>query len=763
MEPYRANVAATPSTIGVIPRYQDLIHSCRDTVVSQFSELFDAMFEEMDDFILQLAENAENNQQRGHYFEVMHEALLNQASIRQIFSGELAKGFDNFALGQPEPLRTPLLQIQRKLSLVDKDDYEVSLAYAEVVRKANEKYTEHLLALNHRLAVLAGGTKLGEYHPGLPGSPSQICDAMQTALESLGIEVEHSLRIEWASEFDQRVARHADDIYAGYNRMLIAAGILPNLSLEAIGFQPSVTDSSLLKSIGAIRPDTPPSATEEDNEATPEHELFQGIRQMLANRHGGSAGSAAQGGSTPTDFAALMNSLNSLQLNATPISQIPFGQIPLEAVKESFAQQTAVLANLVNQQQVSNADADIIDLVGMLFEFILNDKSLPDSAKALLSHLHTPILKVAMIDRKIFFRNKHPARRLMNALTQAGALCNSEGDTQGIFAKMRSVVECIVHEFDDNTHLFTEILDDFTAFIDNLGHRSEVMEKRAVEAAKGREKLREARQAVSKELVDLTWDRALPKAIDSLVMGSWANLMVLIYLRNGKDSQEWGDALKVVTDIIWSVQPKLDKSERRTLRELIPSLEEKIQTGLAMIGDPDVNTKALISEINAIYRDLLGNEEEQEKTPPNGDPAIQKITLDVHPAPPEIHFDKAVWNDIDPPVSAREDLPTHLAPEMADFVDVLKSVKLGTWFEFSPSEKKSRVRAKLSWFSPKTSYYIFVDQAGIQVAVKSMRTLSHEMSRGEAKIVPMPKKPLMDRALETVYSLLKQPEKKSPQ
>jgi hypothetical protein len=777
MESFKMNVAAINKSQEVLPRYLELIRSCQKVVIRQFSELLDGLFEEMDGFMLQLAENAETNQQRAHYFEVMHDILLNQESIQGIFAEELAKGFDNFAAGRPEPLRAPILPTQRKLSLVDKDDYEVSLAYSETVRKANEKYTEYLLALNHRLAVLAGGAKLGEFHPGLPGSPAQACDAMQAALEFLDTDIETRLLIEWSGEFDRRVIQCAEDVYADYNRLLINGGILPNLSLEAIGFQPLGTVAALPRAESAIPPPfaaPPPNAppADDDPETTPEHELFEGIRQLLAHRHGGpgpalAAASAAAplpgGGSVSTDFTALMQSLNSLQANTAPISQIPFGQMSLESVKAGLAEQSALLANLVQQQQISTADADIIDLVGMLFEFILNDKSLPDSVKALLSHLHTPILKVAMIDRKFFFRNKHPARRLLNALTQAGALCNGDqGDTQGIFAKLRSVVERIVQEFEDNTQLFGEILDDFNGFVDRLGQRSEVMEKRAVESAKGRERLREARQAVSKELVDLTWDRDLPKLAESLIMGSWANLLVLIYLRNGKESPEWSDALKVVTDVVWSVQPKANAAERRKLREIIPHLEEKIRNGLNMLGDPEVNAKALFEELSAIHGDLLGREAEEDAAT-GLFPAGGEITLNVRPAPPDIQSDKAVWDDIDLPLPTMEAFSRHLPGDMAGYVEMLKSVKVGTWFEFSGSGAKARHRAKLSWFSGKTSYYIFVDQAGIQVAVKSMRALCHEMARGETRIVPMPKKPLVDRALEAVHSLLGQPEREALQ
>ena len=52
-----------------------------------------------------------------------------------------------------------------------------------------------------------------------------------------------------------------------------------------------------------------------------------------------------------------------------------------------------------------------IDLVGMLFEYMLSDEHLPDSVKALLSYLHTPFLKIAFIDKDFFEQPEHPARK----------------------------------------------------------------------------------------------------------------------------------------------------------------------------------------------------------------------------------------------------------------------------------------------------------------------------------------------------------------
>lgn len=759
MEPTELEDAPTrDERPGTLPRYLDVLQSCQEAVVGQFTQLFKQLFGQMDNFMLGLADNAETNAARNHCFEVMHEMLLRQANIERTFSSELARGFSNFAAGKSEPLRRGEEKLAvDKLSLVEKEDYEMSLAYTSVMHAANTEYSAQLFALNHRLAIVNGGVKLGEYNPALPGSPAQVCDALKTALDILDIPVSHKIKIALIGEFDRQVLCQAQNIYDDFNDVLIKAGILPNLSLEAIGYKPAERSSAVAPE--AHRSEEAAKAGGEQvqgeavqDESSLDREIFQGIQDLLAGRHRGAAGQAPASAQFQTNYPELLASLNQLQVSVPPFVERRSAHRTLNAVREAFSEQLGRLAEIVREQQVNSADADIIDLVGMLFEFILNDNTLPDSVKALLSHLHTPILKVALLDKKFFFRNKHPARRLLNAMTQAGVLCNtSENEEHGIFAKMESIVDQILQNFDDNTELFSQLLEDFNNFLDNFNRRSKIIEKRVVETAKGRERLREARQAVSQEIVDRTWNRSIPKAAEDLLMGPWANLMVLTLLRNGQDSEEWKQSLTVLDDVLWSVEPKASEEERQRLRDKLPQLEDSIRAGLAMIGDPEVNTNCLLQELAACHQEVSGKAAPRTASEP---PAVSAESAEAAASPETPRT--VIWDDVEvePSQAPQHPFLKQADPELLAIIEQLKSIKLGAWFEFTDTQRDGKIRGKLSWYSPKTSYYIFVNQAGIQLAVKSLRTLAKEMQKGETRIVPPARKPLMDRALETIHSLL---------
>lgn len=851
MEQTSPQVSSLPNgTLEVSHRYREVMQTCQEYVVRRFSQLLAETLDRLDDYIMGLAKATDSQSEQQHFCDVMDELVLRKKDIHRIFTGEVTRGFGNFLSGNPQPLR----KIEEKrdgnrLSLIDKEEYEISLAYANMLNRANLEYSEQIFALNHRLAAVIGGVKLGETSPSLPGAPAQICDALRTSLESLDFPILLELKVNLINEIDRGLLRQAREVYERYNDHLIKAGILPNITLEDIGYKapdapdrkarepeakppgktepaekpPSPTAPPPQEETEAVSPpqekparrresyrprsaSTPPQLRKEapsqdhsqqdsyqrhsgwsedasyaggsEEEYARDEEMFENIRAVLARRHGGrvsygkgggpaaapdAAGTAHnRGGAAPntgpaksqTDYTGLIDSLNSLQVSSTPVAQQRFEQLSLDSVKEAFNIQLGKLSEIVKQQDIDQGDADIIDLVGMLFEYILNDQTLPDSVKALLCHLHTPLLKVALLDKKFFSRGNHPARRLLDAMTQAGALCNTdESDEQGIFGKMRSMVDRICREFDANIGMYAIMLDEFNEFIRNHERRSKVQEKRVVETAKGRERLREARQVVSQEIVDRTWNRFLPKPVESLLLGAWANLMVLTFLRHGQDSEEWKRALALVDDVLWSISPKQTDEERQNLRAKMPGIAESIRAGLTMIGDPEVNTNTLLGELAACQSVILNMSQEELKD------VIAKRAATETKAPEEVK-PKAIWEDVEvrAPNESQHPFLRNADTETLAIVELLNTIKLGAWFEFYDAKREIKFRAKLSWYSPKTSYYIFVNQAGIQVAIKSLRSLTKEMRAGETRIVPQEKQPFMERAMHTIHSILGKPE-----
>ena len=82
-----------------------------------------------------------------------------------------------------------------------------------------------------------------------------------------------------------------------------------------------------------------------------------------------------------------------------------------------------------------------------------------------------------------------------------------------------------------------------------------------------------------------------------------------------------------------------------------------------------------------------------------------------------------------------------------------KEMKVGTWVEFTDANTGSKERAKLSWISPISSKYLFVNRKGLKVSDKTVFALAAEIRRGHA--VVLEEVPLFDRALDAIVERLK--------
>ena len=379
----------------------------------------------------------------------------------------------------------------------------------------------------------------------------------------------------------------------------------------------------------------------------------------------------------------------------------------------------------------------MIDLVGMLFDFILDDENLPDACKTALSHLHTPYLKIALLDKALFTQHHHPARRLLNAMAQAGVLYGNEGDERGLLAKMHWVVERVIHGFNGDLGLFDSLIEEFNEYVVTLRHKVELRERRAVEAAKGRDRLLGAREQALEVIQGCVGQRDLPAIIRNFLELTWADVLVFMLLRHGEQSAEWQRACEVAEQLAWSGTPLSDDDKQRLQEMRVPMLSD-LRKGLELLGGYHEDG------IRRLLQDLVACQHAVQAKQP-------QLAAQLKPNLPESPLGAMLGEDAD--LARQAPSRSKLSPRAQALTKELANVEFGTWFEFVEGNR-SRV-LKLSWFSPTTHNYMFVDNSGQRVAIKPLTLLASEMEQGLARIVtPERATPLVDRALTAIYRVL---------
>jgi hypothetical protein len=717
-------------------------------VLVYINALLAELFANSDKALTHFAQKAETNEVQNRFFEAMTMIRNRQGLVEHEFREILSEGFDSF---WRDSSQSGEQQAESELELIDLDAMNENTAMENIVTKTVARHSAQLYALGQRLSVISGGK--GIKPPQIPAGPYHLAQAFNQAINCLGLE--SRIKIIILALFDKYVLKQLGGLYEDYNNNLKEAGVLPHL-------RPTIQKSEQTAS-GDTANEGERAEGEERPEQTQEElgqEMFDSILDLMGNRRRqtpdrartglGSPGSPAGIGQS-VSTANLVSTLNNIQPSkradylpdangsAAVIPNVEIDEAFLTRVKQTLTQERHKLYSQIGGGRLEAADEDTIDLVGMLFEYMLNDPVLPPVAKALISHLHTPYLKVAITDRSLLTDSDHPARVLLDSLVEAGSHWIDERNLKrGIYPDMQNVVDRVLKEFSDNLDLFNNLLKLFRKKMEEYRRRSDILEKRAQDTAKGKEKLSIARQRASQEMRARSYSEYLPQAAKDFLEQTWVDKLIFILLRHpdGELSDEWKHALNIADEIAWAFEPKETDSEQHELAQSLPELRHAIEEGLASLGGFHQEKSKALFELLASPKKLQTAAGQVTATP-----SRPQTTATEQAAKPSISSEQA---------AKPEEIPQ---AELA-MMEKLRKIQFGTWFEVTSPSGKEIQRVKLSWLSPLTSSCMFVDRAGVQTAIKPLRTLAQEIIAGKSKILEESNDPFVERTLHAIRRML---------
>ena len=731
-----------------------LLVTVRGLATKRLHALATNMFENIDDALFDLAEKAENNAAQTQFFDGMREVRKKRAIVERTFLGQVARDLADFSAGRTrapdaDANARPLANIE--LSLVGENELEESLAITSMIGKNEQRLARALFAVNQRLSVICGGAKMDDASN--PVGPASLAGAFRQAMRELMVEVRVKLII--YKLFDRYVLAGIDELYDDINNERAAAGVLPQLRHEI-----STRRSDAPAPTGPASTAAPAQAATPVTDAAAA-EFMQSLHALFTVRRGLASEASGGMGSMPLPTGPLPSPAE--LLGALTLLQSQMATLPAQATQlATQADVTRDVAQLKDQlltqigqlrghqtAHVSGMDEDTIDLVGMLFEFILEDHNLPTEMQVLLARLQIPYLKVALIDRRLFAHKTHPARQLLDALADAAKGWSTEADRDGrLFDKIKSIVDRLLHDFDEDVAVFNRLSAELQDFLDISRKRAELAEQRVAESTRGREKLEQARRRAAQEIVGRVGGAALPPLIHGVLTRAWANYMVLTFLRQGEESHEFRESLHFIDDFILSARPVYDVNGRRDLRAMLPSIERSLRRGLAAVAFQDGDTEQLLGQLHAFYRQQLG-----ESAP---DTESGTLVSSAMPLPEAMQsFDGSGDNADD------EDETEALLDEAFNERNLgqARELKVGQWLEFT-AEDGTTDRAKLSWVSPISGRYLFVNRRGLKVADHSLAGLAQAFANGSARVLDSTL--LFDRAMDAIVERLRHPEDDTP-
>lgn len=738
---------------------------CRKLIVQTLPKLMGGLFENLDDALYEMANKSDSNTLQNIYFESMRELRKQRNAIDRTLNQEVLRVYDRFWETGEVGIRQPSLDelsLDTEMSLLDDEELEDSLAITNMISKAENRFTRELYAMGQRFAYVIGGGHVDERFAQVsPLSPAVMCGAFQMAMANVPVELPVKLVV--YKLFDRHVMHFIGGLYDEINILLGKAGVIPKLTpkIRRNPVAPSMMrgeagESQLAGESSYVTDPASQSIYTAPAQATDiQGEVFAALQQLLGVRRArvsdGVASSSmmvtAPVGTVPViDTGELLGALNAIQ--QSNVVMLPQGRRVTQTLSPDEMRARLVTdLNIAREGQITralgDADNDTIDVISMLFEFILDDYSLPDAMKALISRLQIPMLKVAIIDKTFFSKKIHPARRLLNTLAQAAVGWNDTGDRANdvLYNKIESVVKRVLNEFHDDPTIFSELDDEFNAWWQQEQRGAQIAEQRTNQVTRGKEQLRSAKQTVVKELNQrLSRQQVVPEAVMSLLEDGWKDVLLLNYLRQGADSKEWQESLEIVDRLLWSVQPKSDYAERQQLLRGIPELLRNLRERLNSISFDQHKMARLFKELQNCHIGCLRG----------GDPNLIHGAGTNPSHVQEIHFpDSQLVADN----SQLEHLADDALRDLDEYTEQAKDLEIGAWLEMQDGSVKNRV--KLSWKSKVTDTYIFVNRKGMKAMELTTASLAKRLRDGSAKLVEISDTPIIDRALDAMLTALK--------
>ncbi|WP_085694966.1 MULTISPECIES: DUF1631 domain-containing protein [unclassified Pseudomonas] len=706
--------ATDPANPSPLARLPVILLQVRDKATQQLRHGLQALFDNADDTLFEMADRARSDVEQNLFFEAMRDLRLKRKNIERGFLEHLFEAFVGLTQYDPAQNALPSSLLPDETS-ERTDDRERSVAIETMVGRVLSRDGFALDQLTARLNALLGKTLEDRHNP---LGPSMLCEYFLLAGRNLGVGIKVKLIL--LKLFERYVLADTDQLYAEANQLLAATGVLPEL-------KPAPARRAIDQAV--TRASSEPTHSEPPPLEDGVQEVFSALQALLSHLRGSVApilepSSAVQ----PISTRDLLRLLSHLQQYVPTLAALD--DFDLRNQLEQLLTQVSVRSG--KSRIVGGADEDVINLIAMLFECILDDRNLPDSLKALIARLQIPMLKVAVLDKSFFSRSSHPARRLLNEIADAAmgwGECDGHA-RDSLYLRIEQVVQRLLTDFNDDPAIFSELLADFLAFTGDERRRSELLEQRLRDAEEGRARTELARRRVEQALNQALPGKVLPPKVVAFVQDAWSKVLLLTCLKHGDQSAEWRADVQTMEQLVWSVQRHDGPESGMRLLAMVPGLLKSLRDGLSSSAFDPFATSEFFSELEALHVRLFERADES-------GPAEALVLVEVA-LPVALR-------------AADEGMPLRLPQDDAGLRQV-EQLRLGSWVVFREDEEHT-LRCKLAAINETTGKYVFVDRTGMKVLERDRTGLALELRRGAAW--RLDDTLLFDRALESVLGNLR--------
>ncbi|MEN9544363.1 MAG: hypothetical protein RLZZ598_1196 [Pseudomonadota bacterium] len=417
-------------------------------------------------------------------------------------------------------------------------------------------------------------------------------------------------------------------------------------------------------------------------------------------------------------------------------------------------------------------ERQIIELIAHLLDAMLHDEQLRLPVRVAIAKLQVPLLRLALLEPRLFDDHAHPAWMFLNRLS-AWTLGYDDDDDPRLCALMRSVddlcgqlevapkinAEVFARALRDLEFIFETDLsaerDSAQASIERLHraeHRAELRIgiRRAIQA-----RLHAAAPEFGLHHPSVRGEGLrLSSALKQFLTGPWVDAVVEAMLRDGADSLLAHSLQTWVDDLLRSLVAPSNAEERQRLLRQVPALVLRLQQGLALTRLTPAERRAVLDDLAERHMELLRPQ------------ALALGATAEALTPAEIVRPLRAVVDSDELLSGNAVLDTLASDSLLDFCNLqtvpadlydgtataprnwAHHLALGTWCRLVP--RGGWTVARLLWVSDSREHLLFGD-ADLGLTHALTRS-AFERLVAEQLAAPLEERMLLERAVDAVVA-----------
>jgi hypothetical protein len=484
------------------------------------------------------------------------------------------------------------------------------------------------------------------------------------------------------------------------------------------------------------------------------------LRRLLTGELDEPPGSAVDGTPGAADFSMTMPAALEALQEMKQVDQV------VTRLKRRLAQRPDADPAGTEQEQLrlranGPGQALALEVVDLMIENIAGDTRLLPPVQQAVRDLEPALLRLALADPRFFSDRGHPARRLLEQMTQRSLAWESISAPgfAAFFDPLQQAVDVLVSTRVEGAEPFDFALKSLEEAWGDLERRDRRHREKAVRALLQAEQRNLLAAKIAKELRERTDVAAAPREVATFVLGPWSQVMAQARLADDSGSSDPGGFGAVVGDVVWSAQPRAGASHAARLAKRAPLIVEKVRHGLATIDYPHAATQRFLDFLAQAHGVTTPAAEEAVRPPAlptrMGREDLEALFRDDEKesatwlAPQEAQQSGFVetHQSLAPKPLFQETQPAGLDTQPGEIAEALPDASLrpGAWVEMFGAA--GWARHQVTWASPHGTLFMFADASG---ATHSMtrRLLDKMLRAGTLRMIAS--QAVVDGALDAV-------------